>query len=123
MAARLRPAETEREWWALLKSKDASYIRSLKDWKAALANPRRNPLKGCDASAIREFTRNLKFARGGLAHANYRAVERQLSYRQFRDLWATFGLSMKLFEDHKDYACTKKGNCSASNTDICTSNC
>jgi hypothetical protein len=120
---RRQPAETEREWWALLKSNDRTFIRSMSDWRAALADPRRNPLKGCDPKAIRQFTKNLKFKNGGLAHANYGEVARQITYFRFVALWERFGFGMGLFEDHKDMACTSRATCSRSLTEICTSNC
>jgi hypothetical protein len=118
-----RPAETEREWWALLKSKDKHFIRSMKDWRAALADPRRNPLKGCDSKTIKHFTKSLKFKHGGLAHADYSQVARQVSYSQFEGLWGRFGLGLGLFADHKGYRCESKGTCVQSEATICTSNC
>jgi len=119
-----QPAETEREWRALLKSNDKTFIRSLKDWKAALADPKRNPLRGCDSAAIRHFTKNLKFKNGGLAHANFGEVVATLTYPQFQHLWGRFGLGMRLFEDYKGYKCESRGTCTLSSAvDICTSNC
>ena len=123
MAQRRRPAQTEREWWALLKSKDEAVIRSMKDWKAALADPKRNPLKGCTPAAVKHFTQNLKFVNGGLGHADYSQVAMQLNYSQFQNLWAAFGLGMGLFADHDGYKCEGKGTCTASYEKICTSNC
>jgi hypothetical protein len=123
MAKSHRPAQTEREWWALLKSKDKTLIRSMKDWKAALADPRRNPLKGCDPKTIQHFTKNLKFKHGGLAHADYSNVAPQVSYIQFAGLWGRFGLGMGLFEDHSGYRCESKGTCAQNQFTICTSNC
>jgi hypothetical protein len=123
MAKRRKPAETEREWWALLKSNDKTFIRSMSDWRAALTDPKRNPLKGCDSKTIQHFTKNLKFKHGGLAHADYSQVARRLNYLQFRDLWGRFGLGMGLFEDHKDYECKSAGTCSYSYLRICTSSC
>jgi len=123
MAKRRLPAETERAWWALLKSKDRTFIRSMKDWKAALADPKRNPLSGCDPKEVKEFTRSLKFRNGGLAHADYGAAARKLTYVEFKNLWAGFGLAIGLFADHDGYRCESKGTCTASFEKICTSNC
>jgi hypothetical protein len=123
MARRRLPAETEREWWALLKSKDKTFIRSIKDWKDALADPKRNPLRSCDPAAVRHFTKNLKFKNGGLAHADYSKVVTKLTYLQFKRLWGRFGLGMGLFEDHNNYKCESRGTCTPSQLDICTSNC
>jgi len=117
-----KPAQTEREWWAILKSDDKGFIRSIEDWQSALRG-KDHPLPGCDQKTVEEFTRNLRFDHGGLAHANYGAVAEQLSYRQFSDLWSRFGLGMGLFEDHSDMKCASKGTCSYSHSDICTSNC
>ena len=123
MAATPKPAVTEREWWALLKSKDHPFIRSMADWKAAIADPVNNPLKGCDAKTVEHFTKNLKFAHGGLAHADYTGVDEQLSYQQFAGLWGRFGLGMGLFTDHEGYRCAGKGTCTESASLLCTSNC
>ena len=123
MAKQHKPAETEREWWALLKSKDHTVIRSMKDWRAALADPERNPLKGCDSKSVANFTKNLKFRNGGLAHANYGEVASQLNYAQFALLWAGFGLGMGIFNDHDGFECSGKGNCKEAQHNICTSNC
>ena len=98
-----KPARTEREWWAILKSKDKTFIRSMKDWKAALADPKRNPLKGCSPSAIKHFTASLKFKNGGLGHANYSKIGKELNYFRFRKLWGHFGLGAELFADHEGY--------------------
>jgi hypothetical protein len=118
-----RPAQTEREWWALLKSNDKWIVRSMTDWKKVLADPKRNPLKGCTPDAINHFTKNLKFAHGGLGHADYSMVAMQLNYFQFQNLWGVFGLGMGLFDDHSGYECQSKGTCSVNLSCICTSNC
>lgn len=123
MAKRPEPARTEREWWAMLKSKDNGVIRSMTDWRAAIADPRRSPLKGCDPKTVKHFTANLKFKGGGLGHADYSRVATQLNYRQFRDLWASFGMGMELFADHEGYTCSGPGNCKKQHENICTSNC
>ncbi len=118
-----KPAETEREWWALLKNHDHTFVRSMKEWEAALADPQRNPLKGCDPKTIEYFTKNLRFEHGGLAHADYSTLDEKLTYRQFAELWRLFGLGMGLFSDHEGYACTGRATCSQAPNTICTSNC
>jgi hypothetical protein len=117
-----KPAQTEREWWAMLKSDNKHFIRSMDDWKKALKSDD-NPLNGCDKKTIDEFTKSLKFKHGGLGHADYSGVARQLNYLQFRNLWGRFGLGMELFEDHSEYRCEDKGTCTWSEMKICTSNC
>ena len=117
-----KPAQTEREWWAILKSDDKAFIRSMEDWQEALRS-KDHPLPGCDEKTIEEFTRSLRFNHGGLAHANYAMAADKMTYRQFSDLWSRFGLGMRLFEDHRDMRCASTGTCSHSNTDVCTSNC
>ena len=117
-----KPAETEREWWQILKNKDRNFIRSMDDWRAALKG-KDNPLAGCDTKTVEQFTKNLRFNNGGLAHAHYGAVAEQLSYRQFSNLWVRFGLGMGLFTDYKDKECEKRATCGPKMNDICTSNC
>lgn len=123
MAKKLKPARTEKEWWALLKSDDKTFVRSMADWKKVLKDPKRNPLKGCDPKAIDHFTKNLKFVNGGLGHADYGQVARQIDIFQFKKLWAIFGLSLELFSDHDGYECAGRGTCSFAYAKICTSNC
>lgn len=123
MAKKRNPARTEREWWAMLKSNDKTFIRSMEDWKKAIADPKTNPLKGCDPKDIEHFTKNLKFEHGGLGHADYSRVEKKLSYFQFKNLWAAFGLGMELFADHDGYRCESRGTCAYALAKICTSNC
>lgn len=41
MATKIKPARTEKEWWAILKSKDKTFIRSMADWKKAIADPKK----------------------------------------------------------------------------------
>jgi hypothetical protein len=123
MAKRRQPARTEREWWALLKSDDSTFIRSMEDWQNALKDPKHNPLKDCDPKVIEHFTKNLQFNNGGLAHADYRQVAKHLNYIQFKQLWAAFGMSMELFEDHNGYRCVSLGTCRVAPGYICTSNC
>ena len=123
MAKRLEPARTNREWWAMLKSKDTTFVRSMTEWLAALADPRRNPLRGCDPKSVKHFTANLKFKNGGLSHADYSQVASKLNYHQFKDLWARFGMGMELFADHDGYTCSGRANCKKLSENICTSNC
>ena len=117
-----KPAQTEREWWALLKSGDKSIVRSIEDWHA-LVRSKENPLAGCDQKAVEAFTNSLRFSNGGLGHADYGNLKNQLTYAQFSNLWSRFGLGMTLFEDHDGYYCQGKGTCTTRNENICTSNC
>lgn len=123
MVQKLKPARTEKEWWAILKSKDKTFIRSMADWKKAINDPKTNPLKGCDPETIKRFTKSLKFEKGGLGHAEYGEIEKKISFSQFRKLWERFGLGLELFADHEGYSCVGRGDCMQNQTHICTSNC
>lgn len=46
-----------------------------------------------------------------------------LTYRQYVNLWARFGMDIRLLENEKNYRCSGKGTMSYSITDICTGNC
>lgn len=118
----IKPARTEKEWKNLLRGKKRGIVRSLDDWNSLLKTSR-NLLKGCDQNTIDRFTKSLLFKRGGFAHADYSMLVDKLSYRQFEALWAHFGLSMRLFADHKDYYCERRGTCAGALNRICTSNC
>ncbi len=123
MATKIKPARTEKEWWAILKSKDKTFIRSMADWKKAIADPKKNPLKGCDEKTIVNFTKSLKFEKGGLGHAEYGEIATRLSFAQFKALWERFGLGLELFADHEGYSCNGNGDCIKNTNHICTSNC
>jgi hypothetical protein len=123
MEKKMKIAETEREWWAILKSKDTTFVRSIDDWYKAIADKDNNPLKDCDVKSIEHFTKSLKFRNGGLGHADYSEIGKQLNYFQFKGLWARFGLGMGLFADHEGFACTSRATCSKAINSICTSNC
>ena len=123
MATKLKPAQTEKEWWSLINSRNKSFIRSMADWKKALANPKTNPLKGCSPKVIAHFTKNLKFSRGGFGHADYSQVAKVLTYTQFRDLFHRFGVGGGLFADHEESKCDGQHNCVWAHMSICMSSC
>lgn len=117
-----KPAQTEREWWMMLHSDDRTFIRSMDDWKKALAR-KDSPLAGIDDATVKAFTKSLKFKNGALGHADYGIVADELSYRRFSNLWGRFGIGMGLFEDHKDYKCESAGTCGYLYLKICMSSC
>lgn len=121
--AKRKLANNEREWKALLKSKDKSFIRSMDDWKDALKKGKKSPLDGCPAAAVKHFTKHLTFNNGGLAHADYTKVGKHLNFFQFRKLWEDFGLGWDLFTDYQDKYCESKGTCAGWWGKVCTSNC
>ena len=65
--------------WAGIRPADPDRSRRVGSRRAALADPKRNPLQGCDPKTIKHFTKNLKFKNGGLGHADYSLVGKELS--------------------------------------------
>ena len=120
------PARTEADWKVFVKSNDTSRVRSMKGWKGCLKRMRCNPLKRFKRSnpeLITQFTQSLVFRKKALAGADYSMLVNELSYREFKNLWAVFGISGPVFVDHQGYACVGQGDCERDSDHICTSNC
>lgn len=115
-------ATNDREWKALLHSKDLNVIRTARDWKKLLAS-KESPLIGVDKTTVAAFTKTIKFKNGGLAHTDYSMLVDVVPFSKFRKIWEHFGLSLELFADHEGYTCSGRGNCKKLNENICTSNC
>jgi hypothetical protein len=121
MLDRTELARNNQQWEALIESQK-TFVRSLDDWNRLIATAN-HPLSECPPEIIDQFTKSLKFTGGGLGHAEYSCLADKLTYAQFGNLWATFGLSMTLFENIKDYYCAGTGDCEEHVGSICTSNC
>jgi hypothetical protein len=121
------PARTVREFKALMQTdpSEVKFVRSLDDWKAFVrnGNGNGNPLKRLTEADIREFTKDLFFNNGGIAGANLRILQEKLTYVEYKDVLAAFGMDVVFAEDHQGYACVGVGDCATNQTHICTSNC
>jgi hypothetical protein len=115
-------ASNDREWRALVRSKAPHVVRNKANWKKVLAS-KDSPLKGIDPKLVRAFSKSLAFKDGGLAHADYTMLVNVVPFRQFKQLWAHFGMDLGLFADHDGYYCESKGSCAKLTAYICTSNC
>lgn len=130
-------ADTPAQWLALLRNSAVNLVRTQSDWDnfAALPSNRRiaffagtpnagvDPLKNASPEAIRIFSASLKFAGGGLGHADYSSFDGVLCAAQFSALWAAFGISDLLIADYKDRYCREAGTCANQGGSICTSTC
>ena len=117
------PARTEADWQVFVQSKDTSRVRSKKAWTRCLRKARCNPLKRLNRDLVDQFTKSLIFRNGALAGADYTMIVEELNFKEFLELWDTFGMSGPVLADHVDYACVGVGDCAVNNTHICTSNC
>jgi hypothetical protein len=115
-------ARNDREWKALLRSKDPNVVRTMEDWKTLLKADE-SPFKGIDPKLALEFTKSLTFKNGGLAHADYSMIADVMPYSKFMKIWAHFGMGGELFADHDGYYCESQGSCYVRTSSICTSNC
>ncbi len=113
---------TGEEWEKLLASNMPGIVRTSEDWNRSL-NSADHPLQSVARAVVTEFTKTLQFRNGGLAHANYEMLVDHLTYRQFVQLWALFGLSMKLFNDYNNMQCVGPGTCHVYLYSVCTSHC
>jgi hypothetical protein len=130
-------ADTPAQWLALLRDSSINLIRTKSDWDnfVALPSNRRatffigtpnasvDPLENASPEAIRTFSASLKFAGGGLGHADYSSLDGVLSAAQFSALWAAFGISDVLIADYEDRYCRETGTCAKQGGSICTSTC
>lgn len=130
-------ADTPAQWLKLLRDSTVDLIRTQSDWDnfVALPSNRRaafftgtlnasvDPLENASPEAIRTFSASLKFAGGGLGHADYSSFDGVLSAAQFSALWAAFGISDVLIADYEDRYCREAGTCAKQGGSICTSTC
>lgn len=130
-------ADTPAQWLKLLRDSTVDLIRTQSDWDnfVALPSNRRaafftgtpnasvDPLESASPDAIRTFSASLKFAGGGLGHADYSSFDGVLSAAQFSALWAAFGISDVLITDYEDRYCREAGTCANQGGSICTSTC
>ncbi len=121
------PARSMGDFLALCKEAPAGMIRSYKDWKrfreAATSVPE-HPLYGCaKLDALDEFEKNLVFGQDGLGGANWEVLVDILTYRQYENLWASFGIDLELLVNEKGYKCEGKGSMGITASYICTGNC
>jgi hypothetical protein len=122
MSTTRKLARNDREWRALLHSRDRRVIRTAGAWKKLIAS-KKSPLAGIDKATVRAFTRSLKFKNGGFAHADYSMIASVVPFSRFRRIWEHFGMSLELFADHDGYECASRSTCKKMHERICTSNC
>ena len=122
-----KPARTVREFKDLMRTdpKEVFFIRSMDDWKEYVrgAEKEGHPLNRVPKDVIRDFTAELVFNGGGIAGANVAILQEKLTYVQYKDILAAFGMSIGMADDHQGYACVGVGDCATNQTHICTSNC
>jgi hypothetical protein len=130
-------ADTPAQWLKLLRDSTVDLIRTQSDWDNFVALPSNgraafftrtpnanvDPLESASPEAIRIFSASLKFAGGGLGHADYSSFDGMLSAAQFSALWAAFGISDVLIADYEDRYCREAGTCAKQGGSICTSTC
>jgi len=120
-------ARTVREFKALMGTdpSEVSFIRNIKDWEEyrKKSNELGNFLEPLTENEIEEFSKKLVFNKGGIAGMYVKDIQEKLSYAQYTDLLAVFGMDIVFAKDHEDYYCNSHGNCRTYNGYICTSNC
>ena len=113
-------ASTLEEYREISQAADSPFVRTHGEW-GALLKQGNHPLVGCAAADVEAFTKGLKFKKGALAHANYNMLADKISFMQFKELMAIFGVSMKLFSALDNYYCQLTGAemCKPSNGYVC----
>src|SRR5882724_10473172 len=102
-------AKSPEDWSALLSSGADWFVRSNEDLQQLLASEH-NPLRSVDKATVEEFVKSLLFKSGGLDHGKYAPLADKLTYNQFMEVWAHFGMSPKYFADQQDYYCEAAGS-------------
>ena len=120
--AELSPASSKETFQALCKSPEDWFVRSKADVEQLAATPH-SPWKNVPKEAIHQFIEKLEFKNGGLAHSNYSSLEAHMSFKEFMNMWAHFGINRELFLMDADKKCDSPGTCSYCNGCSCTSNC
>jgi hypothetical protein len=109
------PARTVREFKELVQTdpSEVYFIRNTGDWKAYIrdVDKQTHPLRRVPNEVIRNFTESLIFNGSGLAGANVGILQEKLTYQEYKDLLAVFGMSIVFAEDHQAYACVGVGDC------------
>lgn len=98
-----KPANTGDELIKLVNSNAKTLVRNFQDYKKV-----KNQLpflKNLNPEIINRFEESLVFNNGGYASSYYGDLAQVLSFRDFSQLYALFGLSMKYFYDTAGYQC------------------
>lgn len=115
-------AKNDNDYLALLASNADWLVRTPSDL-TTLRAANIGPIAKLSQTSFDEFTGSLKFSQGGLGHANYKPLMKDLSLTEVFDVFAHFGLSPGVLLDHADKKCASPGTCTSSMFDICTSSC
>ena len=122
-----KPACSVREFKELMETDpfEVRFIRTIEDWKeySENVNSKDHPLQPLTSEEVEEFTNDLVFNKGGIAGVNVEVVQKKLSYLQYEELMASFGMSIVFAADHDGYECKSRGTCVKRSSTICTSNC
>lgn len=115
-------AKTDQEYLDLLASDADWFIRTLEDMNS-LRSANVGPFAKMTQESFDEFASSLKFSQGGLGHANYKPLMRDLSLTEIFEVFGYFGLSPIKLLDYTDMECTSPGTCSRNLFKVCTSSC
>lgn len=114
--------ETKEEFKALMATSDDWFVRNVNDFNEILAS-KINPLQGIPADAVEKFKKSLEFKNGGLAHSDYSSLVDHISYKNFVQLWKSFGISPILFDHYNNQICSGSHICDNKQWSTCSSNC
>lgn len=115
-------ANTKEEYLALLSSDADWFVRSSDDLTALRAS-NETPLSKISDENFYEFSNSIEFRGGGLGHAIYSSLMRELTLTEIQVVFSYFGIGPIVLLDYQDYYCQSKSNCVSRNFAICTSSC
>lgn len=128
--AKFKPAENGEEYLRLAKEKPEGFISNLEDFRTYVKENftgERESLRSKDF--FKEFESNLNFCsqRGALRSAKYAPLVENLTFKEFTDLFAAFGLSLRACVEYWDNDCRRIGSqppgCKYRKGFLCTSCC
>ncbi|MFJ4443353.1 hypothetical protein ACIPZ8_14830 [Pseudomonas sp. NPDC089422] len=115
-------ANTKEEYLALLSSEADWFVRSNDDLTALRASNETSLSKISDENFY-EFLNSIEFKGGGLGHAVYSSLMRELTLTEIQMVFSYFGIGPIVLLDYQDRYCQSNGSCVSRNFAICTSSC
>jgi hypothetical protein len=115
-------ASTDQKYLDLLASDADWIIRNTEDL-SSLRTAGVEPFSKLSNAAFQQFVDSIKFSQGGLGHADYSSLMKELAITEIFEAFAYFGLGAVQLLDHADKECESVGTCSPALSKVCTSSC
>lgn len=98
-----KPAKTEEEYDKLVKKRPKDMICNLDDFHAYIKQKNYNSKLG--SAILTKVEESLKFCNGGLGGMYYGVLRDKLTFREFEEFFAHFGIGLALFCIRENQEC------------------